>query len=384
MFRRALCYAAAAAALLATARTARADRVAVLPARGGTDEAARSAAQSEIARGLAALGHTPAPDSAVAAALKGVADGVADTADEYRAVGAQAGADWVLAATVEPAVTTTRVELTAYLASTGRIESVAREVDRSASQLETQEMLAVLLRPEGVGVGALPWEQPAPSGATGAPRPPAAPGAATPLVVPPVPEPPRSPPAKRVLMAYPLGPERVWPAYSGGRRLALSASLGAAVAAARLEGASGSGASMIGAVRLAYAVGDRGLELFAGGGGNLVGPPAGWIEGGARLLLTPSLTPHDGAWRASPLHLGPSIQLGAFFRAAGADLVGPGGATYRGDLAVHPALGASLDVVYALSRAAQLEAQLGNLRWIPTADGALILLGATLGAGLRF
>ncbi|AUX48126.1 hypothetical protein SOCE26_096560 [Sorangium cellulosum] len=382
MIRRALSCAAVAAALLATARTALADRVAVLPARGGTDEAARSAAQAEVARGLAALGHTPAPDSAVAAALKGVADGVADTADEYRAVGAQAGADWVLAATVEPAVTTTRVELTAYLASTGRVESVAREVDRSASLRETQEMLAVLLRPEGVGAGALPWEQPAPSGSTGAP--PASPVAAAPLVVPPVPEPPRSPPAKRVLMAYPLGPERVWPAYSGGRRLALSASLGAAVAAARLEGASGSAASMVGGVRLAYAVGDRGFELFAGGGGNLAGPPAGWIEGGARLLLTPSLAPHDGAWRASPLHLGPSIQLGAFFRAAGADVVGPGGATYRGDLAVHPALGASLDVVFALSRSAQLEAQLGNLRWIPTADGALLLVGATFGAGLRF
>ncbi|WP_437656438.1 hypothetical protein [Sorangium sp. So ce1182] len=378
MIRRALSCTAA-AALMAIAPAALADRVAVLPARGGTDAAARSAAAADVARALAALGHTPAPDSAVAAALKGVADGVADTADEYRAVSAQTGAEWVLTGTVEPAVTTTRVELTAYLASTGRVESVAREVDRDQSPRQTQEMLAVLLRPEGVGVGELPWERPVRAPPASAP-PPSAGGT---VVLPPVPAGPEAPPAKEVLMAYPLGPERVWPAYSGGRRVAVSASLGAAVAAARLPGASGSAASLVGAARVAYALGDRGFELFAGGGGNLVGPFAAWLEGGARLLLTPSLAPQDGAWRAFPLHVGPALHLGAFFR-SGADVVGPGGATYRGDLEVHPVLGASLDVVLALSSSVQLEAQLGNLRWVPAGDGSLLLLGATLGAGARF
>lgn len=185
-------------------------------------------------------------------------------------------------------------------------------------------------------------------------------------------------------MAYPLGPARVWPAYSGGRRLAVTASLGAALAAARLPGASGSAASLVGAARLAYAVSDRGLELFAGGGGNLAGPSAGWIEGGARYLLTPSLTPDGGAYRAFPLHVGPSLQAGAFFRSTGGDIERPGGAMYSDDLVVHPVLGASIDVVLGLSASAQLEAQLGNLRWVPTADGSLFLLGATLGAGLRF
>ncbi|WP_437723863.1 hypothetical protein [Sorangium sp. So ce861] len=377
MIRRALSCAAA-AALTAIAPAALADRVAVLPARGGTDEAARSAAQAEVASGLAALGHTPVPDGAVAAALKGVADGVADTTDEYRAVSAQTGADWVLSGTVEPAVTTARVELTAYLASTGRVESVAREVDRDRSAQQTQEMLAVLLRPEGVGVGELPWERPA-----GAAPPPAPSSAGAATVLPPVPAPPPAPPANEVQMAYPLGPERVWPAYSGGRRFAVSASLGVAVAAARLPGASGSAASLVGAARAAYAVGDRGLELFAGGGGNLVGPFAGWIEGGARLMLTPSRTPEGGAWRAFPLHVGPALHAGAFFR-SGAGAVGPGGATYRGDLEVHPVIGASFDVALALSPSVQLEAQLGNLRWVPTGNGSLLLLGATVGAAARF
>ncbi|WP_437832220.1 hypothetical protein [Sorangium sp. So ce1153] len=378
MIRRALSCAAA-AALMAIAPAALADRVAMLPARGGTDAAARGAAEADIARALAALGHTQAPGSAVAAALKGVADGVADTADEYRAVSAQTGAEWVLTGTVEPAVTTTRVELTAYLASTGRVESVAREVDRDQSSRQTQEMLDVLLRPEGVGVGALPWERPVRAPPASAP-PPSAGGT---VVLPPVPAAPEAPPAKEVMMAYPLGPERVWPAYSGGRRLAVSASLGAAVAAARLPGASGSAASLVGAARVAYALGDRGFELFAGGGGNLVGPFAAWLEGGARLLLTPSLAPQDGAWRAFPLHVGPALHLGAFFR-SGAGVVGPGGATYRGDLEVRPVIGASLDVVLALSSSVQLEAQLGNLRWVPAGDGSLLLLGATLGAGARF
>ncbi|WP_437589141.1 hypothetical protein [Sorangium sp. So ce1000] len=377
MIRRALSCAAA-AALLAIAPAALADRVALLPARGGTDEAARSAAQAEVARGLAALGHTAAPDSAVAAALEDVADGVADSADEYRTVSARTGADWVVTGTVEPAVTTTRIELTAYLASTGRVESVAREVDRDQSARQTQEMLAVLLRPEGVGVGELPWERAARSAPAAAP-----PSAGEAVVLPPVPPPPAAPPAKAVQMAYPLGPERVWPAYSGGRRVALSASLGAAVAAARLPGASGSAASLVGEARVAYALGDRGLELFAGGGGNLAGPPAGWIEGGARLLLTPSLRPQDGAWRAFPLHLGPALHAGAFFRSS-AGVVGPDLATYRGDLEVDPVLGASLDVALALSPSVQLEAQLGNLRWVPTGEGSLFLFGATLGAAARF
>ncbi|WP_437779178.1 hypothetical protein [Sorangium sp. So ce1097] len=377
MIRRALSCAAA-AALTALAPAALADRIAVLPARGGTDAAARSAAEADVERALAALGHTPVPDGAVAAALKGVADGVADTADELRAVSAQTGADWVLAGTVEPAVTTARIELTAYLASTGRVESVAREVDRDRSAQQTQEMLALLLRPEGVGIGELPWERPA-----GAPSAPPPPPAGETVVVPPVPAAPAAPPADEVLMAYPLGPERVWPAYAGGRKFAVSASLGTAVAAARLPGASGSAASLVGAARVAYALGDRGVEVFAGGGGNLAGPFAGWIEGGARLMLTPSLAPHDGAWRAFPLHVGPALHLGAFFR-SGAGVAGPGGATYRGDLDVRPVLGASLDVALALGPSVQLEAQLGNLRWVPAGDGSLLLLGATLGAGARF
>ena len=48
------------------------------------------------------------------------------------------------------------------------------------------------------------------------------------------------------------------------------------------------------------------------------------------------------------------------------------------------ALGAAATVIFGLSPSVQLEAQLGNLRWVPAEEGALVFVGATLGAGLRF
>jgi hypothetical protein len=187
-----------------------------------------------------------------------------------------------------------------------------------------------------------------------------------------------------VAMDYPLGTQRIWPAYSAGNRLAVSALLGFAVAAVRPDGATGSAASLVGGARLGYALGDRGLELLAGAGGNLVGPPAGWLDAGARFMLTPSLRPSGGAFQAASLHLGPELSIGAFFVDAGSGVTGPGGATYSSSIEAHPVLGASFDIVLALSPALQVEAQLGNLRWVPAGESSLLLLGATASAGLRF
>jgi hypothetical protein len=364
--------------LVLCASTALADRVAVLPARGGTDDGARNAAQAEILSSLLALGHTPVPDDQVGAALRGIADGTTDTADEYKAVAATTGADWVVVATVEPAVATTRIEVAAYLASNGRIESVAREIERGQSPRQTREVLAVLVRPEGVGVGELPWERnavpavarpQAPAQVAGAP-PPAAPAA------PPI--------ANLVVMDYPFERHDVWPAYSAGHRLAVSALTGFAVAVARPDGAIGSGASMVLGARLAYALGDRGIELFADAGGNLVGPPGGWLGAGARLMLTPWMKQVGNRMSALSIHMGPELTLGAFFRGGSSAVAVAGGATYKSALETHAALGAALDVVFGVSPTFQVEAQLGNLRWIPGSEGSLVLLGATLGAGLRF
>src|SRR4051812_28818471 len=89
-------------ATLLAAPAAWADRVALLPSRGGgADPAARPALDADLARGLAALGHTLVPPVEVAQALvASVTDGVADTPDEYRALGAATRADWVLVGSV--------------------------------------------------------------------------------------------------------------------------------------------------------------------------------------------------------------------------------------------------------------------------------------------
>jgi hypothetical protein len=149
--------------------------------------------------------------------------------------------------------------------------------------------------------------------------------------------------------------------------------------------AAGSGASFTGALRGGYAIGDSGFEPFAEFGGNLVGPQALWIAGGARFLFSPSLARgSDGGYRGGPFFLGPELLIGAFVKLPGADVVGANGTIYSSKSEAHPVLGAAFDLAFALSSSFQLEAQLGNLRWIPASGGSLLLVGATLGGSLRF
>lgn len=369
---------ALAAAMLLAAPSAWADKVALLPSRGGADPSFRSVLDTDLARGLTALGHTVIAASPSAA---GVADAVADTLEEYRAVGAATHADWVLVGAVEPAVATARVELTACLVRMGRVESVAREVNQTRTAPEVQEMLAVLVRPEGIGAGELPWEK-APR-----PPPPAPPPAEKPPppVVTPPPAPPAAPPIEgRVGLSYPTGAAEVWPAYSGGKRGLVSVGLGFSAPAARPSAAKGSGASFVSAVRAGYAVGDAGIEPFAELGGNLAGPRALWLNAGARWMFSPFLKrDNDGLRRGLPLFLGPELTAGLFVR-LGISGVTDEGKSYSAGAEVHPVLGLALDGAFALSRSFQLEAQLGNLRWVPTAEGSILLLGATFGGALRF
>src|SRR5262249_9402002 len=91
------------AAVLLLASPARADRVALLPS-GSEDPAATTPLDVDLTRALVALRHDVVPANDVAAAVqKSAADGVADTPDEYRAVGAITKADWVVVATTQPA-----------------------------------------------------------------------------------------------------------------------------------------------------------------------------------------------------------------------------------------------------------------------------------------
>ena len=93
-------------------------------------------------------GHTFATDDEMAAAEAAVKDGVADTSQEYQAAAKAVHADWTLTARVdrndyppaklpdgkeEQGYTTYRVELEAFQASSGRVESLSREARKIAA-----------------------------------------------------------------------------------------------------------------------------------------------------------------------------------------------------------------------------------------------------------
>jgi hypothetical protein len=165
----------------------------------------------------------------------------------------------------------------------------------------------------------------------------------------------------------------------------MSVLVGMSAPAARPATAIGSGASLTGALRGGYALGDLGFEPFAEFGGNLVGPKALWLNAGARWMFSPFLKRgSDGLRRGVPLFIGPEVSGGVFVRLGGGDVKAPTGTSYSASASARPELGAAIDVAYALSRSFQLEAQLGNLRWVPSGDGSILLLGATLAGALRF
>lgn len=362
-----------------------ADRVLILPARPGAEEdaAQRNALEIEMARSLASLGHALVPEAEAKAALAAVADGVADTSEEYRAAGTAAKADWVIGGAVEPAVITQRVELVAYLVSLGRVESVAREVERARAAEQIQEMLGVLVRPEGIGAGELPWERPRAQPSQVAAPPPPPPPPPKPVAAPPPPAPEGRREGERVKLDYAWTSEDVWPPYANSRRGFVAAMQGISIAAVRPSGAVGDAWAIVGQVRGGYAIGDSGLEVFAQIGGNLVGPRALWTEIGARLLLTPSVHRTGGSLHGLAFHVGPEITAGGFFRFP-ASQTSAAGTDFSAGVDARPTIGATLSMALQVTPSVQLDAQLGNLRWVPAGDGSLLLFGATLGAGLRF
>lgn len=372
--------AAFAAAVLVAPSLALADRIALLPSRGGNDAGPRVTLDAELARELGALGHTlvPAPELGASLATQ-VPDGLADTQDEYRAVSSATQADWVVVGMVEPAVTTVHVELVAFLHGVSRVESVAREVDRAREASQVREMLSVLVRPEGVGAAALPWEK------AGADTPPGATGLATRPAVVSIAVPPVDGHAR---VSYLLGSAgEVWPPYSSGNRGFVGTALGFGLTAASPPSSSrtSSGAALVGTVRSGYALGDRGFEPFAELGANLFGPRALWLSGGARWMFAPALRRgSDGVLAGVPFFLGPEVSLGAFIQLGGATATTVDGRVYSASASAEPTLGASVDLAYALSPTLQIDATLGNLRWVPGNGGSVLLVGGTVGASLRF
>lgn len=335
-------------ALFLASSAAWADKVAVLPftaAEPATKEDAESARAATRAA-VTARGHTLPTDAEMLTAEMAVADGAPDTSDEFAAAARASSSEWTLAARVEASAGEApgdrpgpyRIELFAYQVSSGRVESLARTVDPARADAQIGEMLALLLRPEGVGDAEIRWNP------TPAPEPPPAP----PVPAAPPPEPP--PPARRY-------------AYAEGHPLSVGAGVALRSAIARPSNAQGNATSLMieGAVGYAFD-GAPGLEVRADVGGAVAGPRALYVEGGARyaFMLAPTIR----------LYAGPEAGLGAFF-------------TLGGDKRARFSARGSAFVGIGLSDRFQLEI-FGDVAGIPGGAGGLVLGGGGVRGAVRF
>ncbi len=343
--------ASAVVALLLLSADALADRVASLGARGTAPLADRTAIKQATDAAAKGLGHELVPESDV---LQGeaAAGAKAGTSEGCVAIGQATSADWVVEPTILADATSgagTHVEMKACQVSSGRVETLARDLDPEGDRsAQLREMLALLLRPQGVGDDPLPWK------AAGyvAPKPPAEAKPAKPAPAPaPSPTPPPTPP----------------PQYGEGGPLAIGGGGGAAFLLARPDGARGG--RVFGAWHVGAAFGlpqRRGLELLLRVGGVHGSANGGFIEVGGRLMFPGSPT--------SRLAFGGAATVGAF----GVFSSGEGIRDTR------VSIGATPVVAWVVSRRLQIDVELGAFRVIPGEGGALVFGGTTASAMFRF
>jgi hypothetical protein len=286
-----------AAAFLLGSQTALADKVAVLPflnggnASQGDLDAARAATRTAVL----ANSDTLPTDSEMVTAEVSAKDGVADTSGEYRAAGRASGSDWTVAGHVEMHGSTYHLEIDACQVSSGRVESLAREIDPAQASAQILQMLVILLRPAGVADAVIPWEHASPTPPPTVPTP-------TPVALP--------PPAAPAAPASPAGPTPMDELYGAGHPLGLGLGIGALGALHRSPLAVGSSASAILEGTAAFALPPLpGLELRGNVGGSVAGPGSVFFDFGARdaFPIAPSLH----------LFFGPEVDLGGFFTTGG-------------------------------------------------------------------
>ncbi len=283
---------AAFAGVLFLATPALADRVAVLKFPPGD-----SRAQSATEAAVSAQKHEQPSPPEVSNGNAAVQDGQADTSEEYRAFGKAANVDWTLRGTAIHRADGYRLEIEACQVKTGRVELLAREVDETKEVPEIAEMLALLLRPEGIANADLPWQHAQPK-----PKEPKEPKE---------PEKPKEPEVPAVVHTY-----------AEGHPLAFGAGLGVLAAVSRPEGAVGSATSLYVGGLIAYHVEQAGnLELRANIAGTVAGPRALVVDVGARYGLP--IWPTRRLFFVPDLGIGTFVNLGVakearfLFRAAG-------------------------------------------------------------------
>ena len=347
--------------VLCAATPAFADKVAVLPfnapkllSKPEVDQARKWTREATISRG-----HTPPNDGEMLSAEMAVKDGTPDTSQEYLAAGRASGSQWTVTGridrhdappaklpdgTEEEGYTTYGLELEVCQVETGRVESLAREIDPDEAPAQIAEMLGLLLRPEGIKKDPLPWAGAAPHKRKPKPK------------GPPPPPPPLPPPPEPV---KPL----VRHAYAENHPAALGLSIGFSNALSRPDAARGpSNAMPVGAV-FAYALEQvPGVELRGVFTTQVVGPKALEISAGGRYAI-PVLPQYR-------IFIGPELLVGAHV-AIGADKT----ARFLGH--------GSAFVVWGIGEQFQLELA-GDLATAFGGTGTLVLGGGTVRALFRF
>lgn len=326
---------ALALALALSAGSALAERVANVHPRGDAkaDDRARVEKASEDA--IRGLGHTPASaqeivdGEAAAGALVGTSAGLV-------AVGKTTGSEWVVEAVVSPTPGGLRVELKACQVSTGRVESAARELDlRGDLVAQIREVLALLLRPQGIADDPLPW-----LGATPVKPPEKTPEPKKPVPTPGAPATPRAPP----------------PEYGRPGALFVGLGGGAYDVVARPDGARGGRVEGAWALEAGFSIPSmQRLELLGRVGGYFGDAGAVRVEAGARYML--------------PI-------VGAFAIGAAANVGVLAATTSSGT--VRFTMGASPVFAFTLSRTFQLDVSLPSVRVAPGSSGTLVFVGGEL------
>lgn len=317
-----------------------ADKVATLHAKGPAPLAERTQMRvtSEIA--VKALGHETIAETDVLQG-EGAAGSKAGTSEGYVAIGKAAGADWVIEPSVWSSDSGTRVEVKVCQVATGRIETLARNLDPKADPaVQIREMLTLMLRPQGIGDDPIPWQAKEKTA-------PPVPAEVLPKKPPPPPPPPPSPPVQ----------------YGEGGKVALGAGGGAYFVVARPEHARGSTLTPTWSIAAAFQLPDRPrMEIVARFGG--YHGPGNALRGelGARAFFLGT----------GPIVLGATAVIGAFGQLGGAQTA-------------QFLLGASLTTSFVFSRRIQLDVDVPSFRLATGADsGSLALLGADASLLFRF
>ncbi len=343
-------------AALLVCGSALADKVLVLPLQGvGTAASAQlPEANAATSSAVTKLSHKVPTQAEIVKAQAAVKDGVADTKEEYLAAGKASTSDWTLTGQVEDHGATYRIELEACQVESGRVESLAREIDPAQATTQISEMLVFLIRPQGIANATIPWER-----TSLAPKPP-----------PPPPEPPKPPPPPPTPPPPPPPPKppeiKHWYGEQQPFALGLTGTVLGTLHSDVIAGApssvvgSAAGATLGGTGAYAFPT-VPGLELRADMDGSIAGPKSFSFAGGARWAFP--IMPTVRLYAGPELELGTLVTLGAVHTAR---------FLLRGDAFVALGFGQHIQ----LEAAAVFDVAAGS--------SALDLAGGTLRALVRF